>query len=102
MPQLTLIYARQLLSDESDIEGDEQIYSSAKVCVKVAKALEVQRYLDMWEVPEGYPLMQTFLPHILYYLNTYFVEEKPFKTDKNDPANKLCVKWLARMNMFKV
>lgn len=52
IPQLILRYARQLLNKESDIDGEEQVQTSAEVCVKSVEAIEVQKRLDVWEAPE--------------------------------------------------
>lgn len=43
MPQLGLLYARQALTNESNIDGKGQVRSSADVYDKVVEAIEVQK-----------------------------------------------------------
>lgn len=45
--QLTLLYARQVLSKESEFDGEEQVRSSAEVRVKAVRTIDVQMRLDM-------------------------------------------------------
>lgn len=50
--------------------------------VKAVKSIEVQKLLDVEEDPEGLPPMQTFSPHILYHLSTYFGKEKLLQNER--------------------
>lgn len=47
MPRLILLYNRKLLSKQSDIDGQEQIRSSAEVYVKTVQVIDVQKRLDV-------------------------------------------------------
>lgn len=87
MCQLILLYARQLLSKDSDINGEEEGRRSAVVYVEVVESIEVWKYLDVWVVPKGLPAMQTILSHILYDLSIYFREKEWPKKAGSIPAN---------------
>lgn len=65
-----------MLSKRSDIDGEEEVRSSAKVYVKAVNVIIVQKRLDLYQVPEELLSMQPFPPHILYHLYTNFEEEK--------------------------
>lgn len=86
MPQLTLLYAAQMLSKESDIDGEGHVCSSAEAYVKAAEAIEIQECLDRREVPKGHPPMQSFPTHIQYHLSTYLREREPFRRASNITA----------------
>lgn len=62
---LTLIFARHLSTKESTIYKNEQVLIFAKEYVKTMKMIDVEKHHDVWEVPEEYPLTQTFLLIIL-------------------------------------
>lgn len=102
IPQLTGFYSQQLLSQKSDIFGEEDVCRSAEVYVKTLEANEVQMGLDTWQVPERFPPMLTFPPHIMYHLRTYFGEECLLRMARDILANQCSEKWRARLHMYDV
>lgn len=84
--QLILLFGEILLSKELNIDGEEQVPSSAEMYMKAVESMEVRRRLRVWEVPEGIRPIQTFLPHILYHLTTYSGKEKLLRKAKNVTA----------------
>lgn len=85
--QCILIFASRLLSKWSYIDGAELVYTSANIQVKTEEAREVRKHLNVLEVPEIYPPMQTFQPCILYHLGTYFSETVLSKMERRVPAS---------------
>lgn len=76
LPQLILLDARQVLSTQPDTDEEEQVCSSAEAYMKEVEAIEIQKRLNIWKVPEGLLPMQKFPPDILYHLGTYFSKKK--------------------------
>lgn len=52
-PQLILLYARQVLRKESDIDEKGEDSRSADVYVNTGDPIEVRKYLSVWKVSEG-------------------------------------------------
>lgn len=71
LPQLALVFPRQVLNAELDITKDETLPQAAKTFVKAMEARDQIRRVDASKTPAGFPNMQTFLFHILYYLPMY-------------------------------
>lgn len=90
------------MSKKSEVNDDKQVYSSEKLYIKEVEAIEVGKFLVVWEVQKGYPPMQMFLPIILYHLSTYFHEKELFETARNVPANQWSGKWRMRLNIYNV
>lgn len=68
--QLILLYARQMLRKESNIDGRKETYSSAELHVKTVETIKVLEHLEVLEVPEGFPPIQEHSAYIPYYVNT--------------------------------
>lgn len=102
MLHLILLYARQLLSRESDIEVEEEVGSSAEVQVKEMEANEMRKRLNVWEVLEVLPPMQTLPPHILCNLSMYFGKKELLQNARRISANHWSGKWLTRPNIYDV
>lgn len=69
-----------MLSKKSDTDEDEEARSSAKVLFKEVEATELQKHLDVWEISEGLPPMQSFPLLIQYHLSGI-------------PSRRSCSKW---------
>lgn len=100
--QVILLSARQPLRNDSGIDGEIEVYSSADVLVKEVEAIAVLKHLNMWKVPEGFPSMQTCLPTILYHLSTYFGGEKLLRKARNISEIQRSWKRRARLNLYFV
>lgn len=86
MSQLALLFARQVLSKDSNIDEEQQVNSPAEVLVKAVEAIELRMPQDAWEDPEGRPLTQMILPHILYNLRMNFGAVLLFQKARNIAA----------------
>lgn len=86
MPWLILLYAQQMFSIESDIDREEEARSSAKLYVRAVNAIKFRKCLDVCKVPERLLPVRTFLPHILYLVNTYFGDGELLRKSCNIPA----------------
>lgn len=45
MPQMTLVFARLVMSNESDIDSDEEVPTFAKMYVRSVEVIEVRKRL---------------------------------------------------------
>lgn len=57
MPKLMLLFARQMLSREPDIDAKGKVCRSGKIYLKVGRAINAQKRLAVKKVPEGPPFM---------------------------------------------
>lgn len=73
---LIVLYGRQLLSEESDTDGREDVHRFVEVDVKAAEAITVRKRLDVLAVSEGLLSMQKSPPPILYNPGTYSSDEE--------------------------
>lgn len=85
---LILLFARQALIEESDINGKRLARSSTEVYDKAVEPIEKRRLSDVREVPGGLLPMQTFPPHILCHLNMCFAEQDLGEITRNILANR--------------
>lgn len=102
IPQLILIYTRQVFNRETDKDRDGQVCTFDNECVKEVKEINVQKCLGVWEVPEEYFLTQSFSSYILYDLSTIFDKEELFEMARNIPANQHIGNWRAGLNIYDV
>lgn len=82
-----MIYARQVLSEKSNVDGDQPVRLSAKLNTEEIEGKQVEMGLDIWEVLERFCPRQTFLLHIRFHLSTRIDKMRVFKTTTNVPAN---------------
>lgn len=87
MPKLILCYARHTWRKESGIDGEEDIRRFEQPYVRAVEGIELQKHLDVWEVPKGLPLIQTLRLHIVLNLCTYFDEEELVRKSRNFLGN---------------
>lgn len=66
--QLVLILPRQVLNDESDITGGDNVLQAASSFVKTMEGLDLKHRIFLLETLDGSFIMRTFLLHILYHL----------------------------------
>lgn len=59
MLQLILVYARQALNKEYDVDREERGYRTAEVYVNAEDFIEVRKSMEVWEVPKRPSPMQT-------------------------------------------
>lgn len=102
MMQLILVFARQVLSADSDADGGEEVRTTVEEDARLEEAIETERRLDTWEVLEGYPLMQIFPPNTAYHLSTYCSVEELFDMARVILADQWSVKWWAALNIWEV
>lgn len=57
--QPILLHTRQVLTKEPDIDGKEDVRSSADVYTRVVETIEVRKRLDVSEVLEGLRIMKS-------------------------------------------
>lgn len=72
IPPLIILHAVPVLSKVSNIDGKEQVCSSAGLYVESAEGIVVGNCLILEEVPERLPAMRLFPLYVLYLLRTYF------------------------------
>lgn len=102
MPQVITFYAHQVLRKKSYIDGDEEVCRSADVYVKAMEEIEMRKRLNLWEVPEGLPSMQTFSRHMLYHQGTYVGEEELLQKSRNVSASRWSRRRRPRLNSYSV
>lgn len=52
MPQLILLYARQLVAKKSQLDKEYVVRSFAYVYISAVEPIHTQKRLDVWDVPE--------------------------------------------------
>lgn len=90
------------MNKESDSDVEKESRRSTDLYVKAVKKIEVRKRLNLGEVPDGLPPMQTLLPHILYDLATFFGEKKLFQHMRNILVNLCSGKGRVRLNTYDV
>lgn len=72
LPQVALVFVRQVLNKESDITEEEDEHQAAFTFVnaKGGGDLDQKCRIDVWETFSGSTTMQTFLLLKLYHLST--------------------------------
>lgn len=88
MLQQLLLYPRQLLNDDSDIDEKEQAQNISEAYVKAGKPIKVRKRLEMYGISEVYPFIPTFPSHVPYRLSTHFGEKELFRNTRN--ASETC------------
>lgn len=73
----------QVLNKELDNTGDSNLQQAAVTFGKAVEKLDLKRYLDVWEMSDGFAVMQTFQMLILYHLSTHHIEHSLCDHAKN-------------------
>lgn len=81
--QLYLILACQVVSEESDSTKFVDVYLAVSTFVKAMKFQEFKRRNCLWETSVDFPVMETFLLHILYHQHTYYKKYALYDQAKN-------------------
>lgn len=84
---LILPYARQVLSKESEVDGEEEARSSAEMYLKGVEEIEARHFLDSLKVAEGLSPMRAPPSRILHPVCTYFRVEALFQKPRTILGN---------------
>lgn len=87
LPQLALKVACEVLYEESDIIGDNDVQQAASIFVKKMEEVDLKFCIDVWETHNGFPIIQAFSLFIVYYLSIYHMEHYLHEQAKNIPAS---------------
>lgn len=74
LPQIALIFARQVLKQERDIIGNDSVQPADSPIVYAMKGLDLERRINVYKTPAGFSIIQTFLLYILYHQSTYHIK----------------------------
>lgn len=85
--KLVLIFARQVLIKDSGITGDDDVQLAASIFVESMEELFFEHRTDVWEMPAGFSILQTFLRYICYHLSTCHLKYSLYGQKKNIPAD---------------
>lgn len=106
LPSLVEVYAKTLLSPESDIVGSEKVVAAGKIFVKDMAALASRKTVDSWIVPSsGLLAVQNFPDYMLYLIDNVYRETGLFEVFRQLPLSQWAEKWRGRfygmdMNML--
>lgn len=73
-PQLAPIFACQVLSVESENTGEEDVQQAASTFRNAMEDQDLKRPIDVWKMPPGFSIMQSFPLHTLYHPLPYYIE----------------------------
>ena len=68
MQHLVEVYARQLLNEESDITGDDDLLKGARLFLHAMDRINAAKLRKQWNTPPRCPPMQSFPPEVVHYL----------------------------------
>ena len=102
MQQLVEVYARQLLNEESDITGDDELLRDARLFLHSMDRINAAKLRKQWNTPPGCPPMQNFPPEVVHYLCTLHKDYSLYRFSKGHPMIHWSPMWRARFNQMDI
>lgn len=75
MPSLVLVFAKQVLSDASDIVGNDEVVAAAKKYISAIENTETQLRLASAHGPPGFPPYQTLPDYLLRFMSVFHIDK---------------------------
>lgn len=66
------VYAKQILSSDSDITGSEKVVAASKAIVKEKTALKLQRTVDDWTAAHRFVYVEVSPAHLVHFFETMY------------------------------
>ena len=102
MRQLVEVYARQLLSDESDIEESDALKKVADTYAHQMDKINAMKDMAVWDIPKGYTPMTSFPPTLVNFISSTFQDVSLFNLYRNRPLIEWPLLWRARFHQMDV
>ena len=93
MTSLVALFARQILNPNSDIDGTDHDKVHAKVLLRELDAIEAKRRLDIWDIPPGVPVVQTFPKYLRHFISQFIGDPKLYNCTIPIPWNRWKMSW---------
>ena len=93
MTSLVALFAGQLLNPNSDIDGTDHDKVHATVLLREMDAIEAKRRMDVWDIPPGVPVVQTFATYLRHFISQFISDPKIFNCSIPIPWNRWKMPW---------
>ena len=100
MRQLVEVYARQILNEESDITGTDDLKACAATYVHQMDKINALKDISVWEIPKGYTPMQAFPPTLVNFIGSSFHDNTLYDLYRTKPLIEWPPLWRARLHQM--
>ena len=98
IPSLLDVFASQLLNEDSDITGSEEVLRAARDYTHRRDSIRSRTVRNAWSTPPGMHGMQTFPKDVLEYISGRFEDPKVSVAYRNIPYTSWGATWKVRFN----
>ena len=98
IPSLLDVFASQLLNEDSDITGSEEVLRAARDYTHRRDSIRSRTVRNAWSTPPGMHGMQTFPKDVLEYISCKFEDPKVSVAYRNIPYTSWGATWKVRFN----
>ena len=101
-PSLVEVFAEQVLNEESDIIGTDEVRNAAATFLRLIRASRTNHVAENWEAPSGLSPMQYLPEHILHFLSSLYSDYSLLRTYKKQAYVKWSASWRNRFNQTDI
>lgn len=91
-------FLRQVLNEDADITGLEEVLEAAKLFMKVMDSIAARTRKTIWEAPLGFSLTHLFQSRVTCFLSTCFKDSSLFEMAKGVLISRISAKWRLRFH----